>query len=72
MKELLEGKNRNVKYNTMPAKGLYLVGVGYNDFPAVDQLSYFRKIMLISHHSFLSYQGRNSSKKLYAKQEDIL
>ena len=42
----------------MPAHGLYLVGVGYNDFPEVDRLSYYNKIMLTSGHLPLVFSDR--------------
>lgn len=70
--DVLAGKNRDINYRTMPALGLYFVGVGYPDFPGVDRLSYFRKIMLISDHSSLVYKGENSSKKLYLEKEGVL
>ena len=72
VKEVLEGRNRDINYRTMPALGLYFVGVGYPDFPAVERLSYFRKIMLISDHSSLIYKGENTGKNLYLEKEGIL
>ena len=58
LKVILEGKNRDVGYKKMPAHGLYLVGVGYNDFPEVDRLSHYNKIMLTSGHLPLVFSDR--------------
>lgn len=56
IKEILDGKNREVGYKKMPANGLYLVGVGYPDFLEVDRLSHYNKIMLTSNHLPLVYE----------------
>ena len=79
IKEVLEGKNRSVKYRTMPSCGLYLVGVGYDKFNDIELFSYFRKIMLISGHSPLIYNREKaninksiSNNKLCLNKDEIL
>ena len=79
IQEVLEGKNRSVKYRTMPSCGLYLVGVGYHKFNDVELFSYFRKIMLVSGHSPLIYNREKtnikkniSNNKLCLNKDEIL